>query len=147
MDKMMGANCVPEDDNRRTEAQALAANKNGEARGEESKIPVHADGNDFGEARRASREDRCQPVGTGGTDIPPPQCQHRKIPVREIIGKIISRVNELEAKHLAYVESHEKRLEQRLNESKVSKEEALQLIEEIREMTRLLEERADEDEE
>lgn len=129
----------------RIESQTLTESKKREARRDEIEIPVHADRNDFGEAGQSGGENGCEPVGSVGTNFSPSHTQHRKISIREVLGKILSRVDELEAKHLAYVESHEKRLEQRLSESKVSKEEALQLIAEIREMTALLDKQLDEE--
>lgn len=128
-------------------SQAIAKNQNGEARREESEVSVHADRSEFDQVGRDSTETRSEPFRSVGTNDPALDAQQRKIPIRQVLGKILSRVDELEAKHLAYVESHEKRLEQRLSESKVSKEEALQLIAEIREMTALLDKQLDEEEE
>lgn len=127
------------------EPQALTENQNGEARADENQVRLHADRSQQRQTRRTGGEDGSQSFRSVGIDDPSPDSQHGKIAVRQVLGKILSRVDELEAKHLAYVESHEKRLEQRLFESKVSKEEALQLIAEIREMTALLDRQLDEE--
>lgn len=129
------------------EAQALPKNQDSEARGDEKQVHLHADGRQQYETGQSGGEDGREPFRSFGINDSTVDAHQRKIPIRQVLGKILSRVDELEAKHLAYVESHEKRLEQRLSESKVSKEEALQLIAEIREMTALLDKQLDEEEE
>lgn len=132
-------------DEGRLETQSPAENENGETWGDENQVRIHADGDGISEDRRYSSEDADQPVRSAGTHDQTNDAEQREINIRLILGKILSRVNDLERKHLEYVEAHERRLEQRLQESKVSKDEALQLIDEIRELTRLIEQSIDEE--
>ena len=125
--------------------QALAENQNGEARGDKTEVYDHADGGQLEQTGRSGTEDGLEQIGSVGDHDPPPHPQRRKISTREVLGKILSRVDELEAKYLAYVESHRQRLAQRLSESETNKEEALQLVAEIREMTALLDKQLEEE--
>ena len=135
------------DGQQRDEAQALAENQDSEARRDKNQVRLYVDGSQQRQTRCSGGEDGREPFRSAGINDPALDAQQRKNSIRQVLGKILSRVDELEARHLAYIESHEKRLEQRLSQSKASKEEALQLIAEIREMTALLDKQLDEEDE
>lgn len=64
-------------------------------------------------------------IETGNPGIYPyncPQCGHED----EIIGKILERLDKLEARHLAYVRAHKSRLQTRMDEDIQEEEEFLE---------------------
>ncbi|GET44615.1 hypothetical protein MiSe_94460 [Microseira wollei NIES-4236] len=147
MNKMAGNDLTEANGEETNQSPALSENQEGEARGDENQIRIHVDGSQHCQTRRTRPEDGRERFRSVGIDDSPTHSQYRKISIREVLGKILSRVDELEGKHLAYVESHQQRLAQRLSESKTDKEEALQLVAEIREMTSLIDRQLNEEDE
>ena len=70
-------------------------------------------------------------LGVGGTTSSEP-CSNHDAGERDL-GKIISQVRELGKSHLAYVRSHKKRLQQRLEESNQYEEKVIELMASIEE--------------
>lgn len=140
---MIEAESLGKYEGRGTEIEASLSNEKRQAWRDKEKIPIYADGEQLIETGRTGGQDGGEPVGSAGISDTALDTERRKVLTRKILGKILARVNDLEQRHLSYVEAHEKRLEQRLIESQHSKEEAIQLIEEIRQLTRMLEDMAD----
>lgn len=109
-------------------------------RGEQGECGIRFDSNSQEDAQGRGQQARGQRLGadrahrqgrvTGGED---------RVSNRErILGGIARRVADLEDQHLAYVKSHQGRLEQRLKESKEHEREVQGIVAELKEQLEIL---------
>jgi hypothetical protein len=81
----------------------------------------------LGETRHESEITGANTIIASGKDCDGGNIDWKLTPVRDTsAGKILERLNSLEARHLEYVDSHQARLKARLEESREEKEEFLQ---------------------